>query len=421
MSEDGGSGTSGHVRGQHGGGGVPTSRANGVTRDVSAVIGVSIAASLPVYLVGMLAVQLHHALHFGPTAQGGAISLYYAAAAVGSVPFSRLVERVGGARVLRVATLCAASNLFLLAVAANSWLEIALLLFAAGLVNAAIRVASTQFLARRTRSTQLGLAFGIKQSAAPAAVVLGGLAVPALALTLGWRWAFGFASFGALAASLFVPRPRVTLAERRSRPSTPLPPSARPPLVILAAGLGFGVFASAGLSAFIVAYAVALGVTKADAGWMAAMGAVLAILVRVISGWHADHRSRQHLLVAATMLATGCVGYALLASASLKDAVGLVLIGILLSYGAGWGWNGLFQVAIVRAHSDSPARATAITAVGGRLAGALGPYCFGLVATRGSYADAWLMNAVAVLLAAGFLLLGRRLLNFPAHLASGEP
>jgi 4-diphosphocytidyl-2-C-methyl-D-erythritol kinase len=54
-------------------------------------------------------------------------------------------------------------------------------------------------LARRVEVARRATAFAVKQSAIPAAMLLGGLAVPALALTVGWRWAF---AGGAVAVEL---------------------------------------------------------------------------------------------------------------------------------------------------------------------------------------------------------------------------
>jgi hypothetical protein len=53
---------------------------------------------------------------------------------------------------------------------------------------------------------------------------------------------------------------------------------------------------------------------------------------------------------------------------------------------AGWGWNGLFNFAVVGSHLDAPALATSITHVGARLARVAGPLLFGAGAVRASYA-----------------------------------
>lgn len=383
---------------------------HGPGRDVGGAVAATVAGSLAVFLVGALGVQLQQSLHFGPAALGAAVSICYVGAALGSVPFGRLAEAVGGARVLRLAALAAAGLLGALALAARSWALLAGLLFLAGLVSSAIQPAANLFLARRTPPGQQGLAFGVKQAAVPLAAVIGGFAVPVVALTVGWRWAFVLAAAGSLVAAVAVPHPRISLAEHRARPAALLPTGSRRALVTLAIGLGLGVFAATGLTAFIVSAAVHAGISQAAAGWLAALGGLVAGAARVVSGWRADRRGRSHLPVAAAMLATGGVGYAVLVVGSARGEAVLLVVGVVVTYGAGWGWNGLFNFAIVRTHPEAPARATSVTQVGGRLAGALGPFTFGLVAAHGSYADAWAVAGSAALVGAGLMLVGRRLL-----------
>ncbi len=371
----------------------------------------SVAGSLAVFLVGTLAVQMRTSLHFGTSALGGAVSLYYLAAAVGSLPFGRLAERVGGIRVMRVATPAAAATLGLIAAFANSWLALAALLAAAGFASSAIQPATNLFLARRMPSARQGLAFGVKQASVPSAAALGGLAVPVLALTIGWRAAFAIAAALAALAAALLPRPRVSLAERRARRvPQPTPGGARFPLIVLAVGFGLGVFAATGLTAFIVTSAVHARISKGGAGLLAALGAAIAASVRVITGARADRRGRAHLRVVATMLGVGSVGYAVLAIGVARDMHALLIGGAVVAFAAGWGWNGLFVFAVVRSHPEAPARATSITQVSGRLAGVVGPLGFGLLATHGSFADAWSADAAAAFLAAVVLLYGRRLL-----------
>ena len=51
-----------------------------------------------------------------------------------------------------------------------------------------------------------GLSFGVKQAAIPVSTLLAGAAVPTVALTLGWRWAFvlgGLRAMAALAARVY--------------------------------------------------------------------------------------------------------------------------------------------------------------------------------------------------------------------------
>ena len=51
-----------------------------------------------------------------------------------------------------------------------------------------------------------GLAFGAQQSGATLGALLAGLALPAVAIPLGWRWAYVAAAALALGAAAFAPR-----------------------------------------------------------------------------------------------------------------------------------------------------------------------------------------------------------------------
>lgn len=379
-------------------------------RVVAGAMAASVAVSLAVFLVGAEAVEIRHGLHFGTSSFGFAVSLYYLGAGVGSVPGGWLAEAVGGVRVMRVGCLVAAVLLLALASLARSWATLTGLLVVAGLLSATMQPAVNLFLARRTGPGHQGLAFGVKQAAVPTAALLAGLAVPAVAVTVGWRWAFVAAAGVALAAATRVPRPRTSLAEHRSRARSPLPNGARRPLVVLTVGFGLGIFAATGLSAFTASSAVACGMGASAAGALVAAGGATSVASRIVTGLLADRRGRAHLPVVAVMLAAGSVGYGLLAAASTTGALWLFALGVVVAYGAGWGWNGLFNYAVVRTHPEAPARATGITQVGGRLAGAVGPLVVGLLADHVSYAAAWGVLGAAAVGGAGILLLGRRLL-----------
>lgn len=349
-------------------------------------------------------------LHFGADALGLALSLYYLGAASASVPFGRLAEAVGGVRVMRVAALGAAGLLILVAGAVHSWAMLAGTLFAAGVVSAAIQPATNLFLARRIPAGRQGTAFGIKQAAIPFAALLGGLAVPGIALSVGWRWAFVAAAALAVGAAASVPKPATTLVAYRAKRPAAGPRGARLPLMVLGVGFGLGIFAATGLTAFLVTSAVAAGLSEANAGFIAALGGAVAVAARVATGILADRRGRGHLPVVAGMLVFGVVGFVALSAGSAAHQGWLFLTGAVVAYGAGWGWNGLFNFAIVRTHMNAPARATAITQVGGRLSGVAGPLAFGLIVAHSSYAEAWLIDGAAALAGAAVILFGRHML-----------
>lgn len=388
-------------------------------RDLLGALAASTVVTLPVFLVGSLAVQIRADLHFDAVTLGVIVACYYATAAAASIPLGHLAERVGGARVMRMAALASAVALAIIAALVGSWPALVATLVLAGVASSAVQPAANLFLSRRVDARHQGLAFGIKQSAIPLASLLGGLAVPSLALTVGWRWAFALAAVLALAASTAVPRPRRSLALRRAAEGTRARPEPIAPLVALAFGFGLALMSCTSLGTFLVTSAVASGIGRGTAGLVAALASVASLSTRVAVGFQADHRQGGHLAVAATLLTGGAAGYLLLALGSASHWAWIFVPGAVLAYGAGWGWNGLFNFAVVRTHPLAPARATGITQTGGRVGGMIGPLCFGVVAVHATFAAAWGAAAVEAVGGASLILFGRRLLRASTRAGAG--
>lgn len=369
----------------------------------------AVSTSLAVFLVGTLAVQIRAGLHLSLSGLGLVVSVYYLAAATAAVPAGRLAETLGGARTMRAAAIGAGMCLALVAAVARSLVALAVLLAFAGALNAAMHSATNLFLLRRTAAGRRGLAFGVKQAAVPFTSLLGGLAVPTLALTIGWRWAFAGAVGWAAAALLLIPRPRTTLAQRR-RTRGRQPAVRLAPLLVLAAGFGLSMLSATALTTFLVTSAVASGIGKAQAGLLVALAGGTAVAVRVCVGAGADRTAARHLRVVSGMLLCGALGYVVLAAGSATRLAPLMVAGAVVTYGAGWGWNGLFNMAISVSHPEAPAKASGIALTGNRLAGVAGPYLFALLVTHTSYTVGWLAAAGAALAAGLVMLLGDRML-----------
>lgn len=380
-------------------------------RDIVAVVSTSIFSSLVFFLTAALALQIRDSLHFGVAALGVVFSLYYLTAALSSVPLSRVVEAVGALRAMRFGCLVMAALMLILAGAVHSLTGLAIVLAAAGAVSSGLQPATNLFLVRRVPRAHQGFAFGIKQAAVPMAVLLGGLSVPAIALTIGWRWAFVIAAGLAIVTAAAMPPSQTSFAEYRARPPIPrLGGPATVNLVLLASGFGLGVAAASALSAFAVTAFNAAGQGRAAAGLLASLGGFVAAVTRIAVGVRADRRSGGHLLVVAAMLGLGAVAYVMIAAATTLLPL-LLIPGIVLAFSAGWGWNGLFNLAVVKRYPSQAARATGITSVGARAGGVAGPLVFGLVATHVSYSAGWLIAACSAVSAVLIILLGRRRLR----------
>lgn len=389
-----------------------------------AAIAVNTSCVLPVFLTGALSVQVRRSLRFDEVGLGAAVAAFFAAGAVSSAGLGHLAERRGAERVMTAAVLAAGGAMAAVAVLSRSLWELVGFLAVAGVANGAAQPATNLFLARRVPVSRQGLAFGVKQAGVPVATLVGGLAVPAVALTVGWRFAFGGAAAFALALVAFgislvrhdagmpaggpcegpVTRPHAL------RPAGRAPAAASPrlrQLAMLAVAMGLGAGAANALGAFIVSGGVASGWAPGAAGLVAAAGSLAGLASRLGSGLLADRRPRQrHFLVVASMLAGGALGDALLATGNSVAFLPAVLI----TFAAGWGWPGLFNFAVVQAYQRSPGTATGITQTGTYLGAVLGPLAFGLLAQDAGYPAAWLFAAAASVAAAGAMVVGGRAL-----------
>jgi predicted MFS family arabinose efflux permease len=368
---------------------------------VVVAVAISIVVVLPVFMTGALAVQITADLGIDLAGLGLLIGVYFGASALGSAALGRLAESRGWPGVLRGSTFGSAITLIGVASIARSAWVVAAFFVLGGLCTAAAQPAANLALARSVPPQRYGLLFGLKHVAAPFATMLGGLAVPAFGLTVGWRWAYVVAAGLAVTAALAVPRRGGKSAGlalqrlRRARLSTPVRT-----LVILAIAAALGIAGMDSLASFIVTYAVDSGVSESTAGLLLALGSTGGIVARLLAGWLIDRRQHAGLLGIAGLLGAGSLGLAVVA----VGGRGWLVAGTLLAFTGGWGWSGLMTFAVVRANPDAPAAATGITHTGTFVGAAVGPPLFGLAAEHVSFATAWWIATAAVALAAALVL-----------------
>ena len=145
---------------------------------------------LPGFLVGALALQMRGDLDASVGAVAGGVTVFFLAGAVGAGPGGRFAERLGALAAMRTSVLITAACLFAVAAVGSTLAIVFALLAVAGLANAVNQPAINLFMADQVPIDRQGLAFGIKQSAIPGAILVSGLALPAIALPLGWRATF---------------------------------------------------------------------------------------------------------------------------------------------------------------------------------------------------------------------------------------
>jgi predicted MFS family arabinose efflux permease len=358
---------------------------------------------LPVFLLGATAVPLRGDLGFGETGLGLAVAAFWATMALGGVPGGRLVQRLGPSRAIRGSALVSAASM-LGASTARSWGMLVVWMLCAGVASGFGNPATDLTVAWTVPDHRRGIAFGVKQSAVPGATLLAGLAVPVLALTVGWRWAF--VSGAAIAIPILLLMPSVPYARgaggRRLRGD-----SADRAVLLLAAAAGLAMSGMTAMGAFYVESADTNGVSLDTAGALLAVGSLAGVLARFFFAWGlAD--SRRPFLVVASLTGLGGLGLALMATGATGA---LLLVATIIAFGAGWGWNGLFVHAVVRVNPEAPAAAMGVIVSATAAGGVAGPLLFGVLVVAAGYPAAWLVAAATFVGAAGLMVVSARRLG----------
>lgn len=368
-------------------------------RALLTAVSVNLAGVLPLFLTGAMSVQIGRDLGLDAAGIGGVLAGFAVMSLAFSAPLGARVGRIGISPSMRLAASVSAVALAACALAPGAW-PLALAVAAGGLANALGQTSSNALVAARVRAGRFGLAYAIKQSAIPLAILLGGLAVPTIALTVHWRAAYVLATALALVAALLVPAGVEPGAGRSERE---VPATDRAAVWLLSAGLVAAVVAATSIGAHAAAAAVSVGFAEGTAGLLLALGGAAGLAVRLAAGVRADHVSGGALTAAAALVAVGAAGWALMST-----LVPLLFVaGLLAANAFGWGWPGLIHLAVARRFPEATAAASGVTQTGVSLGLLIGPPAIGLIAVRAGWHWAWAAAAASALIGAALIALAR--------------
>lgn len=360
-------------------------------RTLVAALLLAMGGTLPVFLLGALAVQVTSELGSVSSGLGlGAmVSAFFVATGVTSVPAGRRVDLLGWRKSAMIAAIANVGVLLGIAVFARSWTTLFPLMLGAGVVNAIARPTSNRALAQEVAVHRQATTFGLLQSAMPFAGLLAGLSIPSIALTIGWRWTFIVAALvPLLLLAIRRPTPRADASPPPPDNTTDLPGPVRKPISVVYVISITIVAATAvtSLMTFLVISAVAVGISEAAAGLLLAAGNAVAIAVRVLVGWLTDRRRSDGVAAIGCLLAGGGAGAMLMATGSVE----LFVVGAILAFGAGTGWPGLLFFAVVRQSGLQPALATSRAQMGLAVGAIAAPLMFGTITEHASHLHAWM-------------------------------
>ena len=357
---------------------------------INAAVMATVSTVLPGFLIGAMSVQVSAEMGVSEGVYGWGLGSFFGAAMVGSIMLGRLAQRIGPLNQMTLALGVSIAVQLALAASARSFLAVIGFLVLAGLANAANQTSVNLALAQ-AQLPRLGLAVSIKQSGLPTATLLAGFAVPSLALTAGWRWAYVAGAVFALMSLVLV---RVAVGSsvfRTAATRDSVPESSSRDLFLGAAVGALLAFSAGSLVAWGVGSGVDAGLGPGAAGLFLSVGAATGITMRVVSGWLSDTMGVKPFRVGGITALVGSIGMAGLALRSPATHVAAML----LSFGCGWIWPVFTNYGIVRANPQAAGSATGITQMGVYVGVFVGPLVTGWLIEHSGYPAMWLAVAAS--------------------------
>ncbi|HXV71612.1 MAG TPA: MFS transporter [Acidimicrobiia bacterium] len=378
---------------------------------ISAMVVISSAlvlVALPFFMVGGLAVQIKAELELSEASLGAAVTIGFLSGAF-TAPFGgRIADRVGPRRAVYIGCSIATTALLSLGLFTTGWSTLVGFLCLGGIGVALTDPGLAILVGVTVPGQRQGLAFGVKEASIPAATLVAGLAVPTIALTVGWRWAFLIAVLPLALVLVLLPRLQTQMQSQETietelhEPATP--PPKRRALLLAATAAALGTTAASGVGIFLTDSAVAMGMTPGNAGLLLATGSLAGIVTRVATGALADRTGGPQFGLIASMLAVGAVTMSLGGTGNTL----LLILGTIGAFTGGWAWTGIYFLSLVKTFPDRPGTVAGIGTAGLGVGNAAGPVLFGLAAGAWSFGAAWVGAGVIAALAALLMVNARR-------------
>lgn len=340
------------------------------------------------YALSALGPMVVSDLDLSATEFGGLWLVAFGAAAVCTPGFGRLTDRVGARHMLRLVFASSAAAMVLVGVAQSLVLLVLGVAFA-GVAIAISNPATNLAVASSVRPGRQGVVVGVKQSGVQGSQLVAGLALPGLAVLMGWRGAVLLCALLAVPGLLLARRAVAQTVSPRPRGAEPRSAMDSSVWWLTACALLTGATVQA-TNVYLPLYAHdELNYSVREAGLVAAVLGGTGVLARLAWGRAMDRIPDVQLLLGGLAVASG---------------VGLAACGMAAAYGAAWVWVGaaifgasalaanvVVMMAVVRnASTGAVGRATGWISLGLYTGFMVGPVSFGAIVDSSSgYGGAW--------------------------------
>ena len=347
-------------------------------------------------------------LEFSRTQYGSLITVYFLVGALISPSVGSVVDRLGGWLMMLVLIVVSVVSFAVMAgVPSYLWLMVAMVL--AGLANALVNPTTNQVIGAHVTPGRRGVIVGVKQSGVQAGAALSGLALPALAVLLGWRPSLLVcaAVTAALAVLAWVVRPPAHRGHRAvTREPVRWAGSQVRWLVVYAFLMGAGVAVA---NTYVVLFAhEGLELSEAWAGRTLGVLGAASVVARILWARRAERTANpSRALTQIAGIAAVSSGLFWLAPAMGGQAA--LWTAVLLVGASAAAWNSVGMLAVIDGNDGATMGRASGNVLAGFFAGnVVSPAAVGALVDRtGSYEPAWAVT-VAIFVAAGVVAAGQQ-------------
>lgn len=362
-------------------------------------VAATVVTAFPTFLLSALFVLIAADLDAPVWTLGAMTTCFWVANALAAPAAAAVARAIGVLGLSAVAIGAAATSLLGSGLFAATWQWMAVWAAVGGVGNALGHPASNQLLIQTMPERRMAAAYGLKQGAAPLASVIAGLAVPGIALTIGWRWAFLCGAVLAMLLVMAVPRlgssSRLRTDHNAVRPRR-FPPGRSVSLFTIAAVNLLAAGAATATVAYAVTGAVHRGLSPATSGVLLTAASLIGGVCRVLVGALADRGIGGTLPAIAAIQLVSAAGTLLMA----WPAQWTFIAGLAAAVGVGWSWPGLMHYVVARMAPDAAVSATGTLSLGMAVGNAAVPLIIGVTYNPEHDTGTWLILTALMVAAA---------------------
>ena len=380
---------------------------NSQLSNLAIISGIAFIAISPLYFYGALSVQITEGLRYRPSLHGLGATSFYLVAALFAVSLGRTTDRLDPIVTLRLAIIMTIiSNLGI--TFSNSLVMICVSLAIGGLGNALATPGIAQLVQDRIELRKQGLAYGFKQSATGLSTLLGGAAIPFVAINNQWRFVFGLGvlfSIGILLkldgmSSSKLSDLRITNSKelRFSQARTKHPYSSEVKLISTSFAIGAAV--GAGLITYLPLSNAEAGLNPAQSSVTLILASSSSLITRFVVMLYMDRTKIDSIRICIGMMFIGSLGLFGLSTMG----KGIITFSSIISYAFGWGWIGLITYKMLRVSDGNLGSNVGLVQAAAAIGSISGPILLGAAYEISGFQLMWRLSACGLILSLLFLV-----------------